>query len=148
MRLVALSSIAIPSASFIGTFTFSLDRPRFPQSDLESDLICARKVASHLSIALVEVARRIQAAGFSQVWMGEAADDLFGSFKFALRYYRGPQLRAYYRTQLRRDLPNELAIIQNIFSWFNLSVIQPLWTEPLLRIGYTCHWHSASIPAA
>jgi asparagine synthetase B (glutamine-hydrolysing) len=155
----------------VHAFTFGLDRLVHPQADLESDLICARKVAAHLGIrlheiylgsrllignvplsiylaetargtivddcaALVEVARRMAAAGFSQVWMGEAADDLFGGFKFALRYYRGAQLRAYYRAQLTRDLPNELAIIQNVFGWFGIAVVQPMWTEALLRIGY------------
>jgi asparagine synthetase B (glutamine-hydrolysing) len=39
--------------------------------------------------ALLEVARKISRAGYKTVAMGEAADDLFGSFKFALRYYRG-----------------------------------------------------------
>lgn len=86
--------------------------------------------------ALIEVARNIERAGFSQVCMGEAADDLFGGFKFALRLYRGAQLRAYYRSQLTRDLPNELAIIQNIFAPFGISVIQPMWTPELLGIGY------------
>jgi asparagine synthase (glutamine-hydrolysing) len=155
----------------VHAFTFGLDRLTHPQTEAESDLICARKVAAHLGIrlqeialnprllirnvplgiylaetsrgtivddcvALVEVARRLAAAGYSQVWMGEAADDLFGGFKFALRYYRGAHLRAYYRAQLTRDLPNELAIIQNVFGWFGIAVVQPMWTEALLRIGY------------
>jgi asparagine synthetase B (glutamine-hydrolysing) len=155
----------------VKAFTFGLDQLVRPQTEMESDLICARKVAAHLGIrlqeialasrllirniplgiylaetargtivddcaALVEVARRMSAAGFSQVWMGEAADDLFGGFKFALRYYRGAQLRAYYRAQMTHDLPNELAIIQNVFGWFGLAVVQPMWTEALLRIGY------------
>ena len=155
----------------VHAFTFGLDKRVRAQTDMESDLICARRVAAHLKIplseilldsrllvrnlplgiylaetprgtivddcvALVEVARRIAEAGYSQVLMGEAADDLFGGFKFALRYYRGPQLRAYYRAQLAHDLPNELAIIQNVFAWFGISVVQPMWTSELLRIGY------------
>jgi len=92
-------------------------------------------------VALIEVAKKIAAAGYTEVLMGEAADDLFGSFKFALQYYRGQQLRAYYRTQLIRNLPDELAIIQNVFAWFGISVIQPLWTKELLRIGYNLPLH-------
>jgi len=91
--------------------------------------------------ALIEVAKRIAAAGYTEVLMGEAADDLFGSFKFALQYYRGQQLRSYYRAQLIRNLPDELAIIQNVFAWFGVSVIQPLWTRELLRIGYNLPLH-------
>lgn len=152
-------------------FTFRLDKLIYPQTELESDLLCAEKVALHSSMpfsqmliraravvrnvpaavylaetprgtivddcaALVEVARILADLGFNRVWMGEAADDLFGSFKFALRYYRGPQLRSYYRRQLSFDLPNELTIIQNVFSAFGISVIHPMWTSGLLQIGY------------
>jgi asparagine synthetase B (glutamine-hydrolysing) len=92
-------------------------------------------------VALIEVAKKIAAAGYTEVFMGEAADDLFGSFKFALQYYRGQQLRAYYRAQLIRNLPDELAIIQNVFAWFGISVIQPLWTRELLSIGYNLPLH-------
>jgi asparagine synthetase B (glutamine-hydrolysing) len=92
-------------------------------------------------VALIEVAKQIAAAGYTEVFMGEAADDLLGSFKFALQYYRGQQLRAYYRAQLIRNLPDELAIIQNVFAWFGISVIQPLWTKELLRIGYNLPLH-------
>ena len=155
----------------VHAFSFSLEKLVRPQSDFESDLQCARTVASHLGIplsevlipaariirnlplalylaetprgtivddctALIEVARLMAAKGFRQVWMGEAADDLFGGFKFALRYYRGAQLKAYYRRQLSVDLPNELATIQNVFAPFGISVIHPMWTSELLRIGY------------
>lgn len=152
-------------------YTFRLDRLVHAQSEMESDLQCAGKVAVHTQMpfhpilikaprvvrnlpaaiylaetprgtivddctALIEVGRILSELGFKRVWMGEAADDLFGGFKFALRFYRGAQLRAYYRRQLRCDLPNELAIVQNVFSAFGISVIHPMWTADLLRIGY------------
>ena len=88
------------------------------------------------SVALIELAKHIRSAGYRQVCMGEAADDLFGGFKFALRYNRGHQLRQYYRRQLEQDLPNELAIIQNNFAPWGISVINPFWTAKLMRIGY------------
>ncbi len=152
-------------------FTFRLDKLIHPQTELESDLLCAERVALHTCmpfsriligaravvrnvpaavylaetprgtivddcVALIEVARLLADLGFKRVWIGEAADDLFGGFKFALRYYRGPQLRSYYRRQLSFDLPNELAIIQNVFAAFGISVIHPMWTSALLQIGY------------
>lgn len=88
------------------------------------------------SVALIELAKLLHRNGYRYVCMGEAADDLFGGFKFAFRYYRGTQLRSYFRQQLDRDLPNELAIIQNNFSPWGVSIIQPFWTDELLRIGY------------
>lgn len=87
-------------------------------------------------VAWVDVAQTLRREGFRYVVMGEAADDLFGGFKFALRYYRAQQLRKYYRQQLVRELPNEMAIIQNMFAPWGISVIQPFWTEPLMRLGY------------
>jgi len=171
-----LDSAVIASAAHLcgkrlEAFTFRLERLIRPQTEEESDLLCAQKVALHVKMpftriligtdkiidnlpaavylaetsrgtivddcaALVEVARVLAALGFRRVWMGEAADDLFGGFKFALRCYRGPHLRSYYRRQLVFSLPNELAIIQNIFSAFGISVIHPMWTAGLLRIGY------------
>src|SRR5208283_5803165 len=47
-------------------------------------------------VALIEVAQRLKRRGVSTVVMGEAADDLFGGFKFALRYHRGKQLQEYF----------------------------------------------------
>jgi asparagine synthetase B (glutamine-hydrolysing) len=166
-----IAAAAHTSGKRVCAFTFRLSKLVRPQSQTESDLLCARKVASHLGIhlseilipasqlignlpmavylaetprgtivddctALIDVARFIAAGGFTQVWMGEAADDLFGGFKFALRYYRGAQLRAYYRRQLSFDLPNELAVIQNVFAPFGISVLHPMWTLKLLRLGY------------
>jgi asparagine synthetase B (glutamine-hydrolysing) len=86
--------------------------------------------------ALIEVASQLARAGFKTVWMGEAADDLFGSFKFALRYYRGLRLKAYYRHELDVSLPDELAILQRIFAIWGISVVQPFWTADLKEIGY------------
>ncbi len=88
------------------------------------------------STALIELARHIRNAGYRHVWIGEAADDLFGGFKFTLRYYQGQQLRKYYRQQLKRDLPNELAMVQNNFSPWGISVVDPFWTPELMSIGY------------
>jgi asparagine synthetase B (glutamine-hydrolysing) len=86
--------------------------------------------------ALIEVARHIHRAGHRHVVVGETADDLFGSFNFVLRYYRGQQLRKYYRRELSEVLPNSLALIQNVFRPWGISVIDPFWTEDLMRIGY------------
>jgi asparagine synthetase B (glutamine-hydrolysing) len=122
---VPLSEILLDPRSLIRSIPMGIYLAETPRGTIVDD--CA---------ALVQVAKEIASMGFSQVLMGEAADDLFGGFKFALRYYRGPQLRAYYRAQLTRNLPDELAIIQNVFAWFGISVIQPLWTAELLRIGY------------
>lgn len=85
---------------------------------------------------LIEVAKRVSGAGFSSVVMGEAADDLFGSFKFALRYMRGQGLRSYYRRELDIGLPDELAALQRIFEPWGVSVIDPFWTPKLKTIGY------------
>lgn len=152
-------------------FVFSLDRPIKRQTEQESDLLCARKLAAHLQIhceeilinakdlirnvplalfqaethrgtiidpcaALIEVAKVLAKAGFSAAIMGEAADDLFGSFKFALRYKRGQQLRAYYRDELDIGLPDEIAILQKIFEAWDIALIDPFWTPELKAIGY------------
>jgi asparagine synthetase B (glutamine-hydrolysing) len=84
---------------------------------------------------LIAAARALREAGAASVWMGEGADDLFGGFKFALKYYKGAELAEYYRRQLRFDLPNELAIIQNVFAAWGISVAQPFWTRRLREIG-------------
>jgi asparagine synthetase B (glutamine-hydrolysing) len=68
--------------------------------------------------------------------MGEAADDLFGSFTFALRYKRGQGLRKYYRAELDVGLPDEKAIVQRVFEAWGISVIDPFWTRELKAIGY------------
>jgi asparagine synthetase B (glutamine-hydrolysing) len=86
--------------------------------------------------ALIEVAKKLSRAGFSSVVMGEAADDLFGSFTFALRYKRGQGLRKYYRAELDVGLPDEKAIVQRVFEAWGISVIDPFWTRKLKAIGY------------
>jgi asparagine synthetase B (glutamine-hydrolysing) len=86
--------------------------------------------------AYIEVARVVSRAGFSELWMGEGADDLFGSFKFPLRLYRGLQLRQYYQHELDVSLPNELAIIQKVFEPWGVALVQPFWTRALKIVGY------------
>ena len=100
------------------------------------------------SAALIELAKQIRRAGFSQVWTGETADDLFGGFKFPLRYLRGQKLRRHFQLQLEQDAPNELAIVQNNFAPWNISVCHPLWTSDLLRIGYNLPLNFRVEPAA
>jgi asparagine synthase (glutamine-hydrolysing) len=86
--------------------------------------------------ALIEVAKKLSRAGFSSVVMGESADDLFGSFTFALRYKRGQGLPKYYREQLDVVSPDEKVIIQKAFEPWGISVIDPFWTWELKAIGY------------
>lgn len=86
--------------------------------------------------ALIEVAKRVSEAGFSRVLMGETADDLFGSFKFALRYKRGQGLRAHYRRELDAGTADELAMLQKVFEPWGIAVINPFWTAGLKAIGY------------
>jgi asparagine synthetase B (glutamine-hydrolysing) len=86
--------------------------------------------------ALIEVAKTVSRAGISSIVMGEAADDLFGSFTFALRYKRGQGLRKYYRAELDDGLPDEKAIIQRVFEPWGISVFDPFWTRELKAIGY------------
>lgn len=88
------------------------------------------------AVALIEVAKRLREDGHSRIWMGEPADDLFGAFKFVLRYFRGRQLRNYLRRQIILDSPNELAILQNLFAPWGVSVFHGYWTADLLRFGY------------
>lgn len=83
---IPLSEVLIPAKQIIRNLPLALYLAETPRGTIIDD--CT---------ALVEIARLLAAKGFKQVWMGEAADDLFGGFKFALRYYRGAQLRAYYR---------------------------------------------------
>jgi asparagine synthetase B (glutamine-hydrolysing) len=86
-------------------------------------------------VALIEVARVLSRAGYSTVWTGEGADDLFGGFKFPLRYYRGAQLKQYYRHELNVSLPNELCVLQKIFEPQRISVVHPFWTRQLKALG-------------
>jgi len=91
--------------------------------------------------ALISVAKAVRRAGYDAVCMGEAADDLFGGFKFALRLYRGARLRRYYRHELDVSLPDELAVLQNVFRPWGISVIDPYWTSELVRLGYNLPLH-------
>jgi asparagine synthase (glutamine-hydrolysing) len=85
---------------------------------------------------LIEVAKRISRDGFSSVAIGEAADDLFGSFTFALRHTRGHGLRSYYRRELDVGLPDEMAVLQRIFEPWGISLLDPFWTRRFKSIGY------------
>lgn len=87
--------------------------------------------------AMIEVAQTISRAGFSQVWLAEAADDLFGGFDFAFRYFHGRKLTSYFRRELTVGLPDEMAILQKIFEPWGISVVDPFWTMDLLRLGYS-----------
>jgi asparagine synthetase B (glutamine-hydrolysing) len=82
-------------------------------------------------VALIEVARILSRRGYSTVWTGECADDLFGGFKFALRYYKGARLKSYYRHELGVSLPDELSILQKIFEPWGISVVHPFWNREL-----------------
>jgi asparagine synthetase B (glutamine-hydrolysing) len=86
--------------------------------------------------ALVAVARRLHAGGVRRVYVAEAADDLFGGFKFALRLFKGRALARYYRRQMEVDLPDELAILQNVFRAWGISLVDPFWTRALVDVGY------------
>ncbi len=86
-------------------------------------------------VALIEVARHLRSRGFSIVWSGDGADDLFGGFKFVLNYYRGRALTQYFRRSLDVALPDELAIIQRVFEAWRISVVHPFWTAELKAIG-------------
>jgi asparagine synthetase B (glutamine-hydrolysing) len=86
-------------------------------------------------VALMEVARILAKKGYTTVWTGECADDLFGGFKFALRYYRGARLKQYYRRELSVSLPDELCILQKIFEPWGISVVHPFWIPELKSLG-------------
>jgi asparagine synthetase B (glutamine-hydrolysing) len=86
--------------------------------------------------ALVSVARVLRQRSIRTVLIGESADDLFGTFTFVLRLYRGPQLRRYLQRQLERGLPDDLAHLQNIFRPWGISVVDPYWTRPFVQLGY------------
>ena len=86
--------------------------------------------------ALVSVARVLCRAGVSRVWVGEAADDIFGGFDFARRYYRGVRLRAHFQRELAVGLPDEMAVLQKVFEPWGISVFDPYWTASLVRLGY------------
>jgi asparagine synthetase B (glutamine-hydrolysing) len=88
------------------------------------------------STALIEVAKRMSETGFSSVIMGEAADAIFGSFTFILRYKKGRELQNYYRRQLDMGFPEEIAVVQRIFAAWELSLVRPYWTSHLKKIGY------------
>ncbi|HTL66652.1 MAG TPA: asparagine synthase-related protein [Lacunisphaera sp.] len=88
------------------------------------------------AVALIEVAKFAARRNFRRVWFCDAADDLFGSFHFVLRLYCGRELQGYFRDQLTRALPDELAIVQNNFAPWRITVEDPYWTEPFFRLGY------------
>lgn len=87
--------------------------------------------------AHIAMSRYLHRRGIRQVLTGGCADDLFGAFPFALRYYRGPQLRSFLQSGLRFALPDELAMLQNIYSYWGISLVHPYWSEDLRSIG---HW--------
>ena len=86
--------------------------------------------------AVIEVAKHLSGKGYRAVVLCDAADDLFGGFSFALRYYRGAQLARYFKTELDKGLPDELAVLQRVFERWGIAVIDPYWTPELKAIGY------------
>jgi asparagine synthetase B (glutamine-hydrolysing) len=56
--------------------------------------------------ALIEVAKNLNGRGYRAVVLCDAADDLFGGFSFALRYYRGAQLSRYFKAEWDKGLPD------------------------------------------
>lgn len=86
--------------------------------------------------ALIEVAKQVSQTGISSLIMGEAADDLFGSFTFALRYMKGEALRSYYQHELDFGLPEEMANLQRAVEPWGLVLVDPFWTRELKAIGY------------
>ncbi|HEY6252353.1 MAG TPA: asparagine synthase C-terminal domain-containing protein [Candidatus Angelobacter sp.] len=87
--------------------------------------------------AHIEMARFFSARGIRCVLTGEGADDLFGAFPFALRYYQGRELKAFLQKELVRGLPDELAILQNVYSPWGVSLVHPYWTEELRWLGFS-----------
>lgn len=87
--------------------------------------------------AHIEVARQLRSEGVCSVLTGEGADDLFGAFPSALRFYRGRQLAQFLRRELVEGLPDELAEIQNAYSPWGISLVHPYWIEELREIGYS-----------
>ena len=90
------------------------------------------ELPAHIAVARYFRARRIRHA-----LTGDGADDLFGAFPSALRYYRGPQLRSFLQRELLFGLPDELAIVQNIYSFWGITLVQPYWNKELRALG---HW--------
>ena len=90
------------------------------------------ELPAHIAMARYFRARRIR-----HVLTGEGADDLFGAFPLALRYYRGRQLRSFLQRELLFGLPDELAIVQNIYSFRGISLVHPYWNKELRALG---HW--------
>jgi asparagine synthetase B (glutamine-hydrolysing) len=87
--------------------------------------------------AHIAMARYFRAHRIRQVLTGEGADDLFGAFPSALRYYRGSKLRSFLQHELLYGLPDEMAIVQNVYSFWGVALVHPYWNEELRAIG---HW--------
>jgi len=86
--------------------------------------------------AFIATAKQMQRRGYTRIWMGEPADDLFGAPEFVLRFFRGARLRHYLREQIVCNSPNEMAVIQNVFAHYRLSVCYAYWTPKLANLGY------------
>ncbi len=86
--------------------------------------------------AFIEVARTVRKAGYTRVLIGEAADDIFGGLDFALRYYRGRELKEHFRRELTVGLPDEEAILQKIFEPWGVLLVDPFLTQDLMSLAY------------
>jgi asparagine synthetase B (glutamine-hydrolysing) len=91
--------------------------------------------------AHIEMARFFKSQNIRHVLTGEGADDLFGAFPFALRYHRGRQLTAFLQKELMQGLPDELAVLQAVYSPWGVSLVYPYWTEELCSLGYNLPLH-------
>lgn len=114
------------------------------RADLIRDIPAATYLAETARGTIVDelpahmaIARCFRAHRIGHVLTGEGADDLFGAFPSALRYYRGQQLRSFLQRELLFGLPDELAILQNVYSFWGVSLVHPYWNKDLRALG---HW--------
>jgi hypothetical protein len=96
---------------------------------------CRGTIVDELA-AHVEVARFLSSNGVRRVLTGEGADDLFGAFPSALRFFAATELKAHLRKELIEGLPDELALVQAIYSPGRIRLVHPFWTPELRAIGY------------
>ena len=108
------STIRIPPSSLVRNIPEAVRR-----ADQRRGMI-VDELAAHVSVA-----RYLGARGITHVLTGEGADDLFGAFPFALRYFRGAQLKSCARDVIE-GLPDELALLQAAYSPEGVTLVHPL----------------------
>jgi asparagine synthetase B (glutamine-hydrolysing) len=119
------STIRIPRSSLVTNIPEAVRRAATSRGTILDEL------AAHVSVA-----RYLAARGISHVLTGEGADDLFGTFPFALRCFRGAQLKSRVRRDVIEGLPDELALLQATYSPEGVTLVHPYWTSGLRAIGY------------